>query len=821
MNDSEFNNSALDQSFFEDDASMDIKSYMSLFISNWHWFAISLFISLGIAYGFNRYSVRLYQVSSSILIKDEALGGYGGMASIFPGREIYDYNQNLKNEIGILKSFHLNRQVIDSLPEFQTEYKLIGRRGIAKSKQYKDVPFIVKALSGNKPSNVFEITVNGQDNYSIYLNGNSKILLNKAFGDTLKSSEFNLPETDAFELLISRRDKQPNNINNSLSNRYYFRFINPNIVANEYLNKLAINPISDKASLVTLSVKGHVPLQEIDYLNKLMDLYVLRGLNEKNKTSEQTVEFIDEQLNIITDSLRQAEDTLQVFRRNNRLVNISNEGTSIKLRLEKFETDKFTLLLKKQYLEYIMDYFDSRNQMSDIVSPSVMGINEPVLERLITELRNLQLQRSQLTLNLVADQPAISTLDERIVASKESLKENIENSLQNIELSIAEIDLRLNEIEDDLEKFPDTEKQYIRIQRTFDLNNTIYNYLLEKRAEAKITQASNIPDNKIIDYADFQNVIQIKPTASKNYLLAIVLGFAIPIILLLIFNYLNNKIIDKKDVEKITKAPILGFISHNEYKTDIPVVVKPSSPLSESFRAVRTALDFFSTDDNPVISVTSTVSSEGKTFIAVNLALITAALGKKVLLVGLDLRKPKIHKILDIDNDTGMSLYLSGKAKFDDIVTETNIDNFYFAASGPIPPNPAELIASKKMSDFIKKARQQFDYIIIDTPPIAVVTDALLVSRCADINLFIVRQRHTTKDTLHLIQEFYQSKRLKNLSVIINDISLSGYYGYGLRYGYTMGYNGYSYGYNLYGKYVSKKYGFNKDDKSYYNNDET
>lgn len=820
MNDLEFNNAALDQSFFQDDTSMDIKSYISLFISNWHWFAISLFIALGIAYGFNRYSVKLYKVSSSILIKDESIGGYIGMSPIFPGKEIYNYSQNLKNEIGILKSFHLNRQVIDSLPEFQTEYKLIGRRGIAERKQYKNTPFIVKAISGSKPYNVFEIIINDHDNYTISLNGNNKISLNKAFGDTLKSSDFNLPETNAFEILILRRDKQTFDINAFLSNKYNFRFINLDIAANEYLNKLAVNPINEDASLVILSVTGHAPLQEIDYLNKLMDLYIMRGLNEKNKTSEQKVEFIDEQLSIITDSLRKAEDSLQVFRRNNRLVNISNEGSSIKLRLEKFETDKFALALKKQYLEQVIDYFDSKNQMGDIVSPSVMGINDPVLERLITELRNLQLQRAQLNLNLVAEQPAINILDERIIISKESLKENIGSNLQNIELSIAEIDSRLSEIEEDLEKFPDTEKQYIRIQRSFDLNNTVYNYLLEKRAEANITKASNTPDNKTIDYADWQNVIQIKPTALKNYLLAIILGLATPLFLILVLDFLNNKIIDKKDIEKITKAPILGFISHNEYQTDIPVVEKPSSTLSESFRAVRTALDFFSTDANPVVSITSTVSSEGKTFIAVNLALITAALGKKVLLVGLDLRKPKIHKILNVDNDTGMSLYLSGKAEFDDIITETKINNLYFASSGPIPPNPAELIASNKMLDFINNAKQKFDYIIIDTPPIAVVTDALLASRYADINLFIVRQRYTTKDTLHLIQEFYQNKKLKNLSVIVNDISLSGHYGYGLRYGYTMGYNSYSYGYSLYGEYTSTKYGSNKNNKSYYNNNE-
>ncbi|MDR2887507.1 MAG: polysaccharide biosynthesis tyrosine autokinase [Bacteroidales bacterium] len=818
MNNFDFDSVNADRSIFDEDDTMDIKSYVSLFVSNWHWFVIALFVAATVAYGFNRYSVKLFRASSSILIKDESLGGYSEMSPIFPGREMLRSNQNLRNEIGILKSFHLNRQVVDSLPEFGIEYTMIGRRGIAEQQVYKNTPFTAAHVSGRMPGGVFEIAVNGSENYTVSYNDNT---FAGVYGDTLPSAVFDVDEQDAFEILILRRNSYVPGINEPASRKYSFRFVAPDAVANEYLGKLAVNPIDEEASLVILSVVGHAPMQEIDYLNKLMDLYIKRGLNEKNKTSEQTVVFIDGQLDIITDSLRKAEDILQAFRRSNRLIDISNEGSSIKARLEKFETDKFALLLKKQYLDHVSVYLDAKNQMGDIVAPSVMGINDPVLERLITELRTLQLQHSQLNLNLIANQPAVGMLDDRIAAGKESLKENIKSNLQGIELSVAELNTKLGETEAALERFPDTEKQYIRIQRTFDLNNTIYNYLLEKRAEAKITEASNISDNKVVDYAGVQNVVQIKPTQLRNYLLAAILGFMIPAIIILVLNALNNKIIDKKDVERITKAPILGFISHNEYKTDIPVAVKPSSTLAESFRAVRTALDFFLTDTgNPVISITSTVSSEGKSFISVNLALIIANLGKKVLLVGLDLRKPKIHKALDTDNAAGMSLYLSGKAEFDESITETGINNLWLATSGPIPPNPAELIASDRMLEFINEARKRFDYVVIDTPPIAVVTDALLVSRYADINLFIVRQRYTTKDTLHLIQEFYQTKKFKNLSIIINDISLSGYYGYGLRYGYTMKYRGYSYGYSLYGDYTSTKYGFNKGNKSYYNNDE-
>jgi capsular exopolysaccharide synthesis family protein len=282
---------------------------------------------------------------------------------------------------------------------------------------------------------------------------------------------------------------------------------------------------------------------------------------------------------------------------------------------------------------------------------------------------------------------------------------------------------------------------------------------------------------------------------------ALILGLLLPAIAVVIIDLMNNKVIDKKDIEKVTKVPILGFISHSSYGNEIPVVEKPGSTLSESFRSIRTSLKYLIPDDKPaVISVTSTVSGEGKTFVAVNLAAIISLLGRKTLLIGLDLRKPRIHKILGLDNSVGMSTFLSGNTGYDKTVQKTRIENLWYASSGPVPPNPAELIERQTMADFVEEARKHFDYIIIDTPPVAIVTDALLLSRLTDVTLFVVRQRYTSRNTLSLIDEIYRGHEIKNPGIVVNDISMSGYYGYGLRYGYTMGYNyGYNYGYKYYG----------------------
>jgi tyrosine-protein kinase Etk/Wzc len=365
--------------------------------------------------------------------------------------------------------------------------------------------------------------------------------------------------------------------------------------------------------------------------------------------------------------------------------------------------------------------------------------------------------------------------------------------------------------ESDINRLPSTEKTFVTIQRQFDLNNTIYTYLLEKRAESGIARASTLPDNRIIDSPQLKGLV--KPKTRKNLMIALVLGLLIPGVVIALIDFFNNRVIDKKDVTLKTKVPVIGYISHSESKNEIVVVENPGSALAESFRSLRTSLKYFANaNEVMVITVSSTVSSEGKTFISINLAAIMAMLGKKVLLIGLDLRKPRINRILEFDKSPGMSSYLIGNCEYSEIIKETQIENLYYVPSGPTPPNPAELIEKELLSTFMDRAKKDFDYIIIDTPPVAIVTDALLVARFADVNLFIVRQRYSSCNTLELIEQLHNHGQLKNMAIVLNDISLSGYYGYGLRYGYRSGY-GYSYGTSYYGSNYYGKY--DKQDKAH------
>jgi len=792
-----------------EDDNMDVKRYISMFLSNWYWFAFTLFVALTLAYIINKYSEKIYTVSSTLLIKDDQLGNMNNYAaSVIPGGDIFKSQQNLKNEMGIIRSFRLNDSVMKKLQDFHIVYISLGRRGIVESRMYKTCPFkvIYDSLENGQPWDKVGISILTDSKYRIEFKDGLRFDSIMTFGARFKKFGFD------FKIV----PRSPGSIfNKSGSNKYYFYFVDPENLANEYRNKLSVTPIEKEASLVTLSVSGLVWEQEADYLNMLMEVYKQYGLDNKNETATKTIEFIKEQIDTISDSLKVAEAKLEKFRKANSFIDLSKEGTLIQNRLEKFENEKMAFEMQLQYYNYLFEYLN-KNNGGEIISPSVMGITDPVLLRLVYELSDAQKAREKLGLNLDSNQPALELMDKQAEGVREALKENVRNGIAGLKLSINESNNKITDVETDIGRLPSTERELITIQRKFDLNNTVYTYLLEKRAESGIAKASNVSDNRIIDEASQYSASQIRPRTRYNLILALIIGLLFPMVGMYLIVYFNDKIIDKRDVEKKTKVPVIGSISHSVTGSGIPVIEKPGSSLSESFRSVRTSIKYYiKENEKAVIAVSSTISAEGKTFFSINLAAITAMLGKKVLLVGLDLRRPSINKFFKFDDDLGMSTYLSANCKYEEIIKQTQIKNLFYAPSGPVPPNPAELIETDLMREFIEKAKGEFDYIIIDTPPVAIVTDALLLAPYVGLNLFIVRQRYSSRSTLELIEQLNRQGKLKNMAIIINDINLSGYYGYGMRYGNALGY-GYSYGYNYYGKGYSGRYGYSGKGGSYY-----
>jgi len=801
---------------------IDLMRYVSLFLSNWLWIAAALFIALGVAYIYNRYSQRAYNVKSTLLIKEQQTSGaIANMEQIFAGN-VYNPYPNLDDEVAILQSYTLNHRVIEEMPETHVAYIPVGRNGIQGQRTYKSSPFVLRILADKQPEGVhmtFRFTEG--DRYTVEIDDEQLAEWQKNNSTGEQAEEVNsgkeyLPgepfNQGGFSFVVERRDSTK--AITGEKNRWLVWIESLPALTNAYRSSLKVEPVKEYASVFTLSYDGYSPQQGTDYLNTLMKLYILQGMEWKSRAADNTINFIEAQLGLISDSLRLAENTMESFRLNNRFVDLTLEGTLVLEKLEKLEGEKNMLGLQEQYYEYLLDYLGEKENNETIISPSVMGVTDPVLVKLVEEFSKLQQDRKKVAFTVRDDLPQIQLMDQKIEDARAALSENVNNTINQLRLTMNTINGRIATAEKELGRLPGTERRLIGIQRKFDLNNSVYTYLLERRAEAGIAKASQITDNRIIDEAMVHNSALIRPKTMKNYLVAMLLGLLVPMALIVIFDLLNNKIIGKHDIERLTKAPIIGYISHSDYHVEDPVAEKPGSTLAESFRAVRTSLAFYTGQTKcPIIVISSPISGEGKTFVSVNLATIISMMNKKVLIVGLDLRKPRVHAILKSVNGHGMSQFLSGSATFEEVIVPTEIENLWFAPSGPVPPNPAELIGSPKMTEFIAMARNEFDTVIIDTPPVGIVTDAMLLNQHANVTLFVVRQRYTTRGSVQLLDEIYRKGEMSNVAILVNDISAAGYYGYGLRYGYSLGYGSryYDPG-NYYSKGTGKSSGYYTND---------
>ncbi len=784
---------------------IDLQKFLFKILTNWYWFALTVFIAISIAYFINRYSDPVYKLSSYVLIQDKENTLSGGIENILEEQGIIRRTRKkvVENEIAVLKSYRIIKQAIEQLPEFNISYYSVGR--IRTIERYKTCPFYVIADTSDK--NLYETPV-----YIKLLNNKEYILqidkdkiLNKKmkFGEWYQSKNFHF-------CLMLNNNQNIDSIHPG-QRQYFFVFNNRINLIKQYRNKINIVTTDKKSTVVEISTTGLVPQKEVDFINKLLDVYIQNGLNEKNQIAQNTINFIDEQLAEITDSLSQNENNLKTFRQNYNLIDISKEGSALYERLTEAQKQKSELLIKKSYLEYLKKYLNQNTDLSQIVIPSSLGINDPALMELIRQLIALYQEKNTFLITATEKNPAYEAVLNKIAQTRKLLLENNEMLLRSTEINLAEIDKNIQLIEQGFKQLPATEKEYINIQRRYKLNDQIYTYLLTKRAEAGIAKASNIPDNKILDYASIDMHTQISPKYSLNYMIAIVLGLLIPLIILILIDFFNTTINDLSEVEAKSKVPIIGIVGHNHKNIDFIVHQSPKSTIAESFRTIRTNIQYLHPDQemkSHIIAITSTISEEGKTFCAINIASSYALLGKKTLLMGLDLRRPRIHETLGVSNNFGISTYLLGNTNLEDIIIKTAQDHLYFIPTGPVPPNPAELLESQKMKQLINILKEQFEIIIIDTPPVALVTDALLISRFSDTNIFVIRQNYSKKNVINFLNILKESYTHTKLTLLVNDVKINSYYGKGYSYYSSYGYGyGYGYGYNY-----NKKSGYYDDE---------
>jgi len=769
---------------------IDFKRIAFRAIRFWYLVVLSLVTCVFIAFLINRYALHVYEITASIIIreKDES----SSAAQILYSNSLIDPYRNYLNEPYIIKSYPLMESVVKELNFEVAFYK----RGNVKTSEIYDVPFKAKLLYTAKGgSMIFKIIDENTFSLEPANNGSSH---REAF------FKFN----DSIDYLESRFVvfKNSNRSINQYRNDRMLMVIRPPLsIASYYVNRIKVDWAEEGAGVLNMSISSSIPEKDIDFMNGLIAMYQKYNLDKKNQTAERTIKFIKEQLKDISDSLKIFENKLLKFKIQNSSYVASggasrsdDEATRLYEKLTPLEAQKMELIIRGRYFDYLLKYIGNGENLDQVVLPSSVGIDDHVLTGIVTKMVDIQ---DELKLYLgkgLAENPLIKTAQKKLNEIKGNLIEAVNTFKSADKLKWDLLKDQIGVVEKQIAQLPLAQRQFITIQRNYSLLEGLYVFLMQKMSEAAISKASNVTDVTIVN-PPMQGK-SISPNTVRNYVVGVFASLFIPFGLFLLFEVINQKVQSKEDIDKITSIPFLGGVGHNVSKDNLAVHNNPKSAIAESFRALRSNLNYFTGDQaKKVFMVSSSVSGEGKTFSTVNLATVFAMSGRKTLIIGADMRKPKIFSDFNLTNDLGLSGYLSQMNSFEEIVQHTFIENIDLISGGPVPPNPSELLLSSRFEEMIKMALEKYDFVIIDTPPLAIVTDAFVIAKLADYIVFVVRQNYTQKEYVKDIHDFYSSGKLKNISIILNDIYKSGLgYGYGYGYGYGHGYygkhkNGYGY----------------------------
>jgi polysaccharide biosynthesis transport protein len=539
----------------------------------------------------------------------------------------------------------------------------------------------------------------------------------------------------------------------------------------------------------------------VDYLNATVKMLIKRQLDSKNQFATNTIAFIDSTLVSMESQLKETGNELKSFRKDKNIIDVEDGGVKFSDRILKYDVEKDEITRKIAYYNSLRSYLKSSVDYSKLPAPSVAGIEDPNIVVNVSKLIALSTQRSEMAY-AVKSEKIFKDFDNQMLAVKNVLLENIVTAKQSLQYDLATVNSKIGASESVIKQLPEDQQELIKIKRKYDLSDNIYTTFLQKRSEADIVKAANLSDIHFIDPAKDVGGGLIGPKTSVNYVLALFLGILIPLIVVLIIFFINNSIQNTEELSNLTNIPLIGVIGVNRDKTALAVYNKPKSALSESFRAIRSSLQFLykkqNVDGAKTLMITSSVSGEGKTFCSINIATVFALSEKKTVIVGLDLRKPKLFEEFNLNNDKGVVNYLINESSVDEITNATEIPFLDVILSGPIPPNPAELIISEHLGDLIRELKQKYDYIILDTPPVGLVSDALELDQYCDVTLYIVRQNFSKKDMITLLNNRVKRGELKNTSIILNGFENKAKYGTGYGYGYGYGYgnNSYAEGYH-------------------------
>jgi capsular exopolysaccharide synthesis family protein len=783
---------------------LDLKQLFSRYFTKWYYFVISLAIALTVAYFHIKLSKRIYGVSATVLIENENAGNKaaGELLEVIDAQKKYI---EVEDQIGLLTSFNMVQKAIARL-DFGVSYyfvpdiliNTVGDQVIEEkvteefpfrvildpsSNQLLNVPIYIKILSKNK----YQVQVQGGDIGYIYNISNNKTLgqtttaeINKIvnLGDPFKDENLN------FKIFLNPYYESYM----AGGKKFFFMINNIGNLTKGYQGKISAKPISRDSRILNLYTEGTVPAKEAKFLDTLISVYLETDLMEKQEANIKAIAFINSQLSTVANQLETSKNALTAYQERfgtERGVNKLNAYE----RLEALKLQKSEYTTRLGSLNNTLEYMISGQDLETSQVPTAAGTGDPIIVDLIRQLDLLYQEKAKLALTMKPDNPLYQQQQEKIIPARNTIIDNLRRLISVVNSSLAQTNQSIVQLENNVYRLPQDQRQLEQLQSKKEYNEQTVAFYEQKRAAAEILLATNAPSKKRVDYAKMVGGGPMSPKTNAIYLIAFLIGVFIPAGAILAYDLVNNTIKSKDDVRGVTNIPVLGLIGHSDSKNGILAKTdNHKSALSEAFRSLRVNLQYLAAGmDQKAIGITSSVSGEGKTFCAINLSTVLALSGKRTVLLDVDLRKPKVAAYLGLKNTTGLSSYLIKSSTLEEIIQPTKVKNFDVISSGPIPPNPVEMIELKEMRDLIAKLKAEYDYVIVDTPPLSFVAEYMILKEYLDANIFVVRANYTKREVLDTINELYESKAINNLSIVINDINFSTVYG--------LSYNGKANGY--------------------------
>lgn len=788
---------------------IDVKELLFKYLIHWPWFVGAVVACLIAAWVYLHVSTPVYNISATVLIKDDKKGGSAGMLSGLESLGLdgmISSSQNIDNEIEVLRSKTIVKEVVEDLGLYisYTDEDEFPSRNMYKTSPVQvsltpqeadllEEPMIVKMAL--QPQGSMDVTVKiDDDEYQKHFEKLPAVFPT----DKGTLAFFLTPDS----VLSSKRTSEETTASEKTTRNITATINKPLAVAKWCCKNMTIEPTSKTTSVAVISLKNSNVQRGKDFINKLLEMYNINTNNDKNEVAQKTAEFINERIGIISKELGSTEKDLESFKRGAGITDLTSDAQIALTGSAEYEKKRVENQTQINLLQDLQKYMQNEGYE---VLPSNIGLQDLNLAAAINRYNDVLVERKRLLRTSTENNPTIINLDTSISAMKENVQVSLDRVLRGLFITKADLDREASRYSRRISEAPGQEREFVSIARQQEIKAGLYLMLLQKREENAITLAATANNAKIIDEAIADDA-PVAPRSKITYLIALILGVGIPVGVIYLLELTKFKIEGRADVEKLTSAPIVGDIPLTDEKQGaIAVFENQNNLMSETFRNVRTNLQFMLGNGKKVILVTSTVSGEGKSFISGNLAISLSLLGKKVVIVGLDIRKPGLNKVFNISKrEQGITQYLANPEKnLMDLVQLSDVSkNLYILPGGTVPPNPTELLARDGLDKAIETLKKIFEYVILDTAPVGMVTDTLLIGRVADLSVYVCRADYTRKNEYTLINELIDGNKLPNLCTVINGLDLKKrkygyyygygkygkYYGYGKRYGYGYGY---------------------------------